>query len=113
MLVSLDQVPNILMKYVDRELKPKVQNQGSLLAFGVGAAKYLLPVFIQERLTVYTPLMKTMGLITKDDLLDIDKLEEAAKSGLETSGKLNILGYNFDEADIASIKRIASEHAYG
>ena len=113
MLVNTSKVPEILVKYVDQVLKPKVQGQGSLLSFGVGAARYLLPTIVQAKLTAAMPLLKQMGLVTESGMLDLEKIEATARSGLEVSGKLNILNYNFEKADVASLNNIAKEYANG
>lgn len=110
MLVNIDKVPEILIKYVDQVLVPKVQGQGSLLAFGVGASRYILPTLAQAKLTESFPVLQQLGLITEDGLLDLENIEQAARSGLKVSGKLEILGYYFDEADVTSLVQIAKEY---
>lgn len=110
MLVNINKVPEILIKYVDQVLVPKVQGQGSLLAFGVGASRYILPTLAQAKLTESFPVLQQLGLITEAGLLDLEKIEQAARSGLKVSGKLGILGYYFDEADVTSLVQIAKEY---
>lgn len=112
MKVKLDDLPQITVQFVDRVLKPKVQGRGDLLAFGVGASKFLLPVVVQEKLTSLAPMLRAAGLVDNAGLLDVEKAEAAAKAGLETSGSIDIFGYRFDEADVAELVKIAKEYAH-
>lgn len=113
MLVNVNKVPEILVKYVDQVLTPKVQGQGSLLAFGVGASRYILPTLVQAKLTTALPFLQQMGLVTEAGMLDLEKAEQAARSGLKVSGKLSIVGYYFDDADVTSLVQIAKEYVNG
>lgn len=111
MFVKLESVPQILVQYIAEVLEPKVKGRGDLLSFEVGASKYLVPILASEKLQQYLPTLQALGLISESNLLDLTKLEAAAKSGLETSGKLEMFGYYFDEEDIASLMKIAKEYA--
>ena len=111
MYLSIDNVPQVLIDYVDKILAPKVQGQGSLLAFGVGASRYLLPTLVQAKLTEYLPSMKMLGMVTETNMLDLDKIAETAKSGLQVSGNLHIFNYMFDIEDINSLVQIAKGYA--
>lgn len=107
MLISVNKISDILVKYVDTVLKPKVQGRGDILSFGVGVARYALPIMATAQVTKHTAVLKELGIISESDMLDIDKAVEVAKSGLSVSGKLDIFGYSFDNADVDALANIA------
>lgn len=111
MLISVDQVPGVIIKYVDTVLKPKVEGRGDFLAFKVGVARYALPILASKKITEHAELLKTIDILTENNMIDIENAVLAAKDGLSVSGRLSLQDYSFDNADVEALARIARGEA--
>lgn len=91
-MISLDKIPVIAGEFIDTRLIP---NAPSTVKWLLGGASFI----IASRYTEAIPLMKTMGLVTQNNALNLEMVKGALKAAFEKQPVVEYYGFNFDKAD--------------
>ena len=110
MRMPVSQIPTVIAEYFDSVLIPAANRAGSLQAFSVGFIGGLVSKNSQQMVNQNLPLMKTLGLVDNENMLNVDlAYEEACKS----ISKMPVIvgSYTADKADIDQIREIMRKYS--
>lgn len=88
-------------EYIKKEVLPNIPN--SLQKFIVSTASVLLIGKGEALIQKHLPTLQTMEIIDKEGNVDIDMLYQAAKQGMEVTGKVEYKGMVFNTKDVDSL----------
>lgn len=95
-LISLGKLQQVIPEFVDSRLMPSAP---SFVKWTLGGATFIVLQRMDVLLSKYTPMLKTMGIITEDNKIDSELLAGFINSAFTKSGKVEVLGFNFDKLD--------------
>lgn len=95
MTVSVDQVQNGIISYIEREIAPQAS---SVKKFGI----YFAMPLIRNKIPHYLATARSIAPELFDDAgnIDIDKTYNMAKDAIRRSGQVVFMGIIFNETDV-------------
>ena len=107
MKISTQDIPAVLSEFLDAQVAPKASG---LQKFGAYALMFVVNNKMPEITARYTPIMKMVGLMGDDGLIDLDYAHNMISDAMSHAGRVNVLGYLVDAPDVESIYAIAQRH---
>lgn len=96
MKISLSKISQVLPEFVDTRLIPSAPSH---MKWILGGGTFILLHKADELLGKYVPMLKSVGLVSEDNKLDIGLTEGFINSAFDKSGSVEILGFKFDKSD--------------
>ena len=109
MKLPLGNLQAVALEYLDAVVLPAASVAGGAAPFAVGLAGGLLARRIPAMAEQYAPALRALGVLDKENKLDIDLLYEEATKALEKH-PLMIAGYRPDKGDLEQMKAIMERH---
>lgn len=98
-LVSIDSVKIGLLNYIEREIISKLPSTKQFVA-SIGIALVYDKMF--DNYLNHT-FVKMMDIIDENDMVDIGKIYDVAKTEIRKVGKIEVMGVIFNEVDIDTL----------
>lgn len=107
MNLHVNKVPDIVTEFLMTRVVTKAPD--SAMQFGFG---FLVPYVAKSaQATVNNPLLKNLGVVTGDGLIDLDTARASANEALaKAGGKVTAYGISFDRSDIDALFEIANKY---
>lgn len=86
-----------VLKYIDNELGSKATGATKFLIY---TGSFLASGYIKNLVNKHYKLLTELTIINENNEIDVDKLYEAFKNGIQKCGKFHYMGIIFDETDV-------------
>lgn len=107
MKLRTNKVPEIVSEFLLTRVVAKAPTSAAQFGFG-----FLVPYVAKSaQATVNNPLLKNLGVVTGDGLIDLDTARASANEALaKAGGKVTAYGISFDRSDIDALFEIANKY---
>ena len=107
MNLHVNKIPDIVTEFLMTRVVTKAPD--SAMQFGFG---FLVPYVAKSaQAMVGNPLLKNLGVVTNEGLIDLDAARASAIDALnKAGGKVTAYGVSFDRADIDALFEIANKY---
>lgn len=108
MNLHVNKIPDIVTEFLMTRVVTKAPD--SAMQFGLG---FLVPYVAKSaQATVNNPLLKNLGVVTGDGLIDLDTARASANEALaKAGGKVTAYGISFDRSDIDALFEMAQKYS--
>lgn len=108
MHLPIGQVKQVLADFLAHEVLPKAAG-GAGLVIGVASGMALRKV--DPLIDANLPTLKTLGIVDDQNRIDLEVLHEEIGKTLAQTGRVDLMGYLFDQADADALLSIAKRYA--
>lgn len=108
MHLPIGQVKQVLADFLSQEVLPKAAG-GAGLVIGVAGGMALRR--IDPLIEANMPTLKALGIVDDQNRIDLEVLHEEIGKTLAQTGRVNLMGYLFDQADADALLSIAKKYS--
>ena len=108
MHLPIGQVKQVLADFLTQEVLPKAAG-GAGLVIGVASGMALRKV--DPMIEANLPMLKSLGIVDEQNRVDLEVLHEEIGKTLAQTGRVNLMGYLFDQADADALLSIAKKYS--
>lgn len=94
--IDIAKLQTILPRFVDERLIPSAPTHIKWL---LGGSTFLVLQSIPTLIDKYSPVMKSLGLLSEDNRLVLDTIEPFINNAFSKVSKVEFLGFTFDISD--------------
>ena len=109
MKVNAIDIPAIMAQYIDSQVAPQATD---LQKFVVYSMMYAVNNKINDIVKQYAPVMKMVGIMDDNGVIDLEYTHNMARDAMDHAGKLNVMGFVMDSSDIESLYNIAQRYGH-
>lgn len=109
MKVNTADIPSIMTQYIDSQVAPQANGAQK---FGIYALMYAVNTKINDITARYAPIMKMVGIMDDNGVIDLEYTHNMAKDAMDHAGKVNVLGFVMDSSDVESLYNIAQRYGH-
>lgn len=104
MKINTNDIPAIMSAFVDSQIAPQASG---MQKFGAYSMLFVMQNKMPEIVNRYGPIMRMTGMMGDDGMIDLEYVHNMLSDAMNHAGKVNVMGYLVDAADIESIYQIA------
>ena len=96
MYISLSKLQQVVPEFVDTRLMPSAPSE---IKWILGGSTFVLLHKMDSVISQYSPMLKTLGIVTEDNRIDIEMAKGFINSAFDKSGNIEKYGFILDKAD--------------
>lgn len=108
MHLPIGQVKQVLADFLSQEVLPKAAGSAGLV---IGVASGIALRKVDPLIDANLPTLKTLGIVDDQNRIDLEVLHEEIGKTLAQTGRVNLMGYLFDQADADALLSIAKKYS--